>query len=548
MNSLFYLDKEGRVKEIPLGKEGEVLRMINGIPTFGPLNTTPPVDPPVKLTVNAGGDIRTSSSFVTLKAVGNATSYVWTVLRMPNSNLNSLDIKATVTINGTNNDVTVDGSKYVPGTLIILTGTFKSLWFNKLIGSATLPILVQNQGSVTIGDPNWSGAGRGTALCFIDCHHFELNAVVNGDIQVNGSTITTLNPASGEQWRAHYRNIDMTLFTDNFTISGITSNNGGHGIVAKTDVLASNPASYGDKRLGTMIFENMSFNNNWNEAMYIGHTATLWNIKTNKPEYTLTSGPDLKEPLMISHVIVENCKIDGSGLDGIQIAAAVEVDVVRNEVTNWATQKNTAHNGGILIGGKVRTSFVAHNYVHDGWGEGYQFYGSGGDDPHHLTDNTFQHNQGDMISLRGSNKALVYITKNNILHAGPSGNLIRVNGLTNGEPKQAIITDNILAGPLNDGKGTVYPKNFIYTEQGATIDESGNIKSNTRATVPVTLDFSVKTLVGPKSPDSNQNFRIKTPNAAETVVEGLIKGEYELQVTGTLGIQSATDTIKIIVE
>jgi hypothetical protein len=544
---MFYLDNEKRVKEIPLGKEGEVLTIVNGVPKFTPVSTVPPTEPPIKLSVNAGLDFKTRDRSVTLIAVGNATSYLWTVIRSPTPATQTKPV-ATYTVTGTGNDVTLDGSKYAPGSLIILAGTFNSLWVDNLNGSDTLPIKIQNNGKVTIGNPLWAGNGRGTGLCFINCHHFHINAINNGDIQVNGSTITTINPASKEQWRAHYRNIDMTHFTDNFVISGVNSVNGGHGIVAKTDVIANNPATYSSVPLGTMVFHNMTFTNNWNEAMYIGHTATMWNIKTGQPEYNIPSGPDLKAPLRISHVVVMDNKISGCGLDSIQIAATDEVDVFGNEVTNWATQKNPAHNGAILIGGKCLNSFTQGNYIHDGWGEVFQFYGSGGDAPHTLTGNTFQNNQGDMISLRGSNKALVYITNNNVLDAGPSGNLIRVNGYTNGEAKQAIINDNVLAGPLNDGKGTVYPKNFIYLEQGATVEESGNIKANSIADIPGTLDLSVKDKVGPKPSIGASTLKIVTPNAPKTAVEGLVPGEYEFQVTATLETQTATDTIKITVE
>lgn len=546
--SLFYLDKENRVVAIPFGKDGDALRMVNGVPKFVP-DSTPPVEPPFVLKVNGGPDFKAKAGApIILSAVSErAESFSWKIIKSP-SQFNPV---ATFTIIGTGDDKVVDGSICVPGTLILLSGTFRSLAINKLVGTSESPIVIQNNGKVIIGNPAFAGTGAWYGLRMAGCKNFIIDCVNNGDIEISGSTSTAVSP-NGGPWKEHYRNIDMTEFTDNFEISGVTSKNGGHGIVAKTDPVKNNAASYNGTPLGYMIFKNMTFSNNQNEAAYIGHTATLWNINTNKPAYPGPSTPNpdpvvYKEPLAISRVIVDNCIATGSGSDGFQISASDDTTVANTEVTDWARLKLGDHQGGILIGGKTKKSAIISCWIHDGWGECVQFYGTGEADNNHVIEgSTIEKNQGDMISIRGIRRSVVTIKNNNILHAGPKGNLIRVNGTINGAGLAAVITNNVLAGPLNNGKGTVYAKNFIYLENGAAVTDTGNHKFNKTTDAPFTLDLSVKDRVGPKQTSSSAV--IKSPSAALTEVTGLVPGEYIFEVTAKYQDQTAIDTITVTVE
>lgn len=553
--SLFYLDNEKRLQEIPLGANGDVLQMINGKPVFGPLKNMPPsVDPPFKLTVSAGEDMKIKAgTSVTLTAEAEkAESFTWKLIRSPAS-FPFTPIAVIVIRAPFHGHASIDGANVRPGTLIMLEGNFKSLWVDNLKGTITTPIIIQNKGAVVLGDPNWAGVGRNTALRFSNSHYFKILCTEHGAITVNGSTSVIKSP-NGGPWKEHYRNIDLTYFTDNFEISGITSNNGGHGVVAKTDPDAKNQATYGST-LGWMTFKNMSFNNNQNEAMYIGHTATLWNIKLNQPEYPNPNLPnpnptDFKAPMRYERIEIYNCKVQGSGLDGIQVAAVDNMIVSHTEVTNWAVQKNGVHQAGIMIGGQVRDSMVADNWVHDGWGEMLQGYGEGGNGTHVIMNNIFHHNMGDMVSIRGSKGALFIIKNNIITHSGPAGNLIRVNGTFNGNVKQAQITGNILAGPLNDGTGgVIYPKNFVYIENGPAnmVEDIGNKKYNTVKEAQG-IDLSVSEKTGPKPDVSVIPVTIKSPASASTAVEGFSTGQYVFEVTAKYGEQTAVDLVTVTVE
>jgi hypothetical protein len=386
-------------------------------------------------------------------------------------------------------------------------------------------------------------------LRFSNSHYFKILCTEPGAITVNGSTSVVKAP-NGGPWKEHYRNIDVTEFSDNFEICGVTSNDGGHGVVAKTDPVKGNPKTFNGV-LGSMEFRNMSLNNNWNEAMYLGHTATLWSFALNGPVYTGGQADqiNLVTPLEVGRIVVRDCKISGSGQDGIQMAAAMYAGAISNEVTNWATQKKGDHQGGILIGGKVKSSETHGNWIHDGYGEIIQFYAQGGFGTHSIKGNLGQNNQGDMVSVRGSNGALVTIEDNIFMDSGPAGNLIRINGTSNGPVKQAIIKNNILAGPLNNGIGTVYAKNYIYTENGPVnmVEESGNKKFLNISAAGV-LDLSVKEKAGPKPDAPIISVTIKSPTSASTVVEGFSIGQYVFEVTAKYGEQTAIDLVTVTVE
>jgi hypothetical protein len=556
MYIIVYDDNGTQIKvPVSLGKEGELLRMVNGVPTWTPQDYVPPMP---SLEVDAGSNQTISyGSTVTLAARSELTkSYKWELVPQDNSG-SAVGVPAPA-----DGNLVIDGSKYAPGSVLVLAGNYKSVTINNLIGTPEKPILVTNNpfSKVTIGNPSWAGSGYAYGLKTSNSRYFKIVGTEQGAITITGSTVTTLSPGN-EPWKSAYRNLSFDNFSEFFEIINVTTTNGGTSIVAKTDPTTNSKSWYPIYELGDMVFRNVIVSSPHNEGFYIGHTATYWNIKTNTPLYPGPNDPSpdvntYKQPILIRKVIIEHSKVTDSGLDGIQIAATKYVEVLNSEVFNWAKQKNSAHNGGILIGGRVESSLVQNNNVHDGWGEAYQFYGVGVlGKSHAVINNYFNNNQGDMMSLRGSNGAIVYIKNNNITDAGPTGNLVRVNGyynkLAGKDVVQAVVSDNILAGPHNNMAtgGTVYDKYYIYSENPfvGIVTENNNFKvpkvSDLTTNRPPEGVGAIPSVTGP----TDINPIIEAPDKSITQVSNLLKGVYTFKVTGTDGDKTASDTVTVTV-
>lgn len=252
---------------------------------------------------------------------------------------------------------------------------------------------------------------------------------------------------------------------------------GGTGLWAKTEV-SNNPATwFPNTFLNNFEFYNLDIYNTYNEAMYIGHTGSYWNIQNKTPLYPHPNEPVpdqkvYKRPIKLRNVRIHHNRVHGSGGDGIQTAAIDNLEVYNNEVFDWAVTKNSAHNGGILIGGRVKGFNVYNNYVHNGWGEMIQVYAEGGGTSSTITNNLLVGNKQDGVSIKGTHKLSVTFSHNTVALAG--GNLIRINGYFGGTG-QNIITKNILANPLANG-GAMYPNSYIYTENGGVMQDTDNKK------------------------------------------------------------------------
>lgn len=81
--------------------------------------------------------------------------------------------------------------------------------------------------------------------------------------------------------------------------------------------------------------------NTTNEAMYIGHTATYWDLTSNVPYYGTPSGfaagHQYVQPIIWRGVKIYNNILKDIGLGGIQTSAIDQLEVYKNEVSNWAT-------------------------------------------------------------------------------------------------------------------------------------------------------------------------------------------------------------------
>jgi hypothetical protein len=377
-----------------------------------------------------------------------------------------------------NGRLSVDNSSnyYQPGDILNLSGTFSAVYFYNLSGSLADPIIIRNAAgsTTTIGNPTWNGGGYAQALEFNNCHHIKLGGRSSkSDFVISGST---------QSARDAYWNLVLQTHTDNMEITLLTINNGGTGIIAKTAPLLTDSSSwYPLSQLNNLRIHDITVSGTLNEAMYIGHTATYWDLTNNTPKYDtlFTPGHFYVQPIKWYNVKIYNNYVSNIGADGIQTAAIDQLEVYNNEVTNWATQHNYAHNGGILIGGRTTNTNTHDNYVHDGWGDLCQFYGSGTSSATHVIhNNLFRDNQAgnNGISMRGSENAIVQITNNTIARTG--GESLRINGYT-GMTGAQIVNTNAFIEPRTGG-GVIYPNAYIYTENGGTATEGTGTNVNTR--------------------------------------------------------------------
>ena len=246
-------------------------------------------------------------------------------------------------------------------------------------------------------------------------------------------------------------------------------------------------------------------------------------------------------------------------------------------MTNWATKKGYADNGGILIGGRVKGFNVHDNYVYKGWGELIQVYAEAGT-PSIINNNLLLNNKLDGISIRGTNNLVVSFTNNTVAYVG--SNILRVNGYY-GAKGPMYISKNIFAVPRMNYTGTIYPNFYIYTENGGGVNDVDNKKLATWDGVPIPGYGYVK-VVPNQSPTANAGINeifnitftlngtgvdpdgtiasykweqisgpscaIASPGTAQTSVTNLQMGTYifKLTVTDNKGATAISTVTKIL--
>ncbi|MBO9730963.1 MAG: right-handed parallel beta-helix repeat-containing protein [Chitinophaga sp.] len=389
----------------------------------------------------------------------------------------------------------LDGSVYKPGDVLALKGIFTAVVINNLKGSISAPITVKNAAGTVlkVGNPAWSGGSWATALSFVNCHYVKVGGERSkSDFIISGST---------QAGKEAYFNLALSQHSDNFEVSNITIQNGGTGIWAKTEPVKGDATTYyPNSYMENLSIHDVSISGTNNEAFYIGHTALYWNLTTNTPYYGapsgFTAGQQYVQPIKWRNVKIYNNEVSNGGADGIQTAAIDRLEIYGNSVTSWGGQHNSGHNGGILIGGRTTNTNVHDNYVHDGWGELIQFYGSGENGATHIIhNNLLRDNQGDGVSLRGTDKAVVQITNNTIARTG--GVSLRINGYQ-GMTAPQIVNGNAFIQPRVNG-GAIYPNAYIYTENGGTYTEGTGVNANTKFATTDAAGVDINNYYQPKA-------------------------------------------------
>ncbi len=290
--------------------------------------------------------------------------------------------------------------------------------------------------------------------------------------------------------------------SDNFELANLTIRNGGMGIVAKTGPVKENRATwYPNSWLYNLSIHDLIIDGTSNEGMYIGHTATYWNMTTSQPYYSVPPssliGVDYVQPLKWRGVKIYNNLLKNIGADGLQTAAIDQLEIYNNEITNWGLMKNPDHSGGLLVGGRTTNTNVHDNHVHHGWGDMLQFYGNSEGNARHVIHNNLFHDNyaNEGVSFRGMDvNTVVQFTNNTV--ARPAGNCLRMNGY-GGMIQLQIINANAFIQPMATSSGTIYPKNYIYVENGAQASEGTGSLANTKISTVAAAGVNVNNLFQP---------------------------------------------------
>jgi hypothetical protein len=363
---------------------------------------------------------------------------------------------------------------YKPGDTIFLSGNFKAVAVYKLVGSAEAPIKITNAPNevTTIGDINWSGGAWPHGLALRGCRYIEVCGSSRDNFLIIGSN-SAAKDSNGYSVRAAYWNLMIMELSDNFKVHDITIKYGGTAIICKTDVVKTDPKTwFPNTYLVNFEFYNITIDGCMNEGIYLGHTATYWNINNSQPVYSGTINTEyMKQPVKLRNVSIHHNKLVNVGNDGIQTAAIDNLKVYDNEISNWAVNKDSSHNGGILIGGRVVNFEVYNNTVKNGYGEFLQIYAEVGTAI--VKNNLLVNNQLSGIGLRGGKGLAVAFINNTIVNSGHDA--FRVNGSTGGTGKN-ILSKNIIVQPAG---------RYIYLENGGVVAEEDNKKAITTAAAAI---------------------------------------------------------------
>ncbi|WP_159063565.1 right-handed parallel beta-helix repeat-containing protein [Parabacteroides bouchesdurhonensis] len=304
-----------------------------------------------------------------------------------------------------------------PGDIIFLRGNFLSVRIVGLNGDAQNPIRITNYPGekLTIGDPSWRNGAYSSAIQLIDCHYITLGSEDNSsNFKVEGS----------QQWNAQsaYFGINLRPFTDNAEVKNLIITNGGVGITAKTDPVKDDPTTwYPNSQLENLFIHDISISNTKGEAMYIGHSSIYWGWDENGKGYNAGAHPTnpshtYVRPIMWKNVKIYNNEMHNQGYEGIQTSSIDQLEIYNNEIANFGTEKQFGQCMGLLIGGNTTNTYVHDNYVHDGYGEIFQFHGSNENNASHIVcNNLFVNGQSSGMGIYGlTDAATIHISNNTI--------------------------------------------------------------------------------------------------------------------------------------
>ena len=248
-------------------------------------------------------------------------------------------------------------------SLLLVAGTRNPMRFDDLVGDSLSPIVVCNKDAqVIITKP----VGGYYGVTFNACRYIKFSGKNNTALPY-GILVTQLPAGSA---------VSINNFSSNFEVEGIEiSWVYSSGIVAKTDMNCANILNYASFVMYDLKFHHNYIHHVGNEGFYIGNTSYGDGVGAKLTCTTPAFNGNVLPHKIIGVKVYENI-VDSSGWDGIQVAAAVEVQVFDNYIVNdsWADAMN--QQSGIFIGQPTQAK-VYRNIIKDGKGSGIQCFGVG---------------------------------------------------------------------------------------------------------------------------------------------------------------------------
>jgi hypothetical protein len=249
----------------------------------------------------------------------------------------------------------VDGENIQPGDTICLeNGTRSYLLFRNLIGTASLPIVIVNQGNVIIDTDHFYGLK--TSNC-------KFVKIIGSRPNQNtyGIKIQRVGNGSG---------ITLDDLSSDIELSGIEiSYTAFAGIYAKTDPDCSFEATRENFTFYNLEIHDCYLHHIGDEGFYIGSS-----------KYTGQYLPDCDTtvlPHLMHNVLIYNNLIEDTGWDGLQVSSAVgDCRVFNNRIFRDSNKETVNQMSGILIGGGSECDCY-NNQIFDGKGDGIDMFGHG---------------------------------------------------------------------------------------------------------------------------------------------------------------------------
>lgn len=249
----------------------------------------------------------------------------------------------------------VDGENIQPGDTICLeNGTRSYLLFRNLIGTASLPIVIVNQGDVIIDTDHFYG---------IKTSNCRFVKIIGSQPNKNSYSIKIQRVGNGA-------GITLDDLSSDIELSGIEiSHTAFAGIYAKTD-----PDCNFDATREKFTFYNLEIHDCYlhhigDEGFYIGSS-----------KYTGQYLPDCDTtvlPHLMHNVLIYNNLIEDTGWDGLQVSSAIgDCRIFNNRIFRDSYKETVYQMSGILIGGGSECDCY-NNQIFDGKGDGIDMFGHG---------------------------------------------------------------------------------------------------------------------------------------------------------------------------
>lgn len=390
-------------------------------------------------------------------------------------------------------------SRIKPGSIIYLEGRFLSIRFVGLKGTAEEPIRITNYPGKTliVGNPNWTGGGYSNAVQLQESRH----VILGGE---NSKSDFIIEGCIQPKVQASYFGISLGLFTDNVEVKNIIIKNGGTGIVAKTNPEKDNPKTwYPNTLLENLSIHDVEINGVVGVGMYLGHTALWWGWDENGRGYN--PGTDLNnpahtyaKPLRWKNIKVYRNYVYHVGWDGIQASAVDQLEIYENEVGYFGQEKVWGQCMGILIGGRATNTNTHDNYVHDGFGELFQFHGEG-NSTHVMHNNLLVNTQGSGMGIYGEMDAATIKVSNNTV-VGCQTYAIQTNG--KGFETKVELSNNLFVSYYLKEPS---PQKYIWIINGSKVEETNNKLFDTTTNALIDPNNFYQPL--PDSPIGNAGYR-----------------------------------------